>query len=178
MQFIWQALPKVDQDYLLQRELFRGIPLPELTLGLSRLGYFGKEEIFEFSGISVALLNHLLPNLIPGTEIASLPQETLQQMAVYQQLSQYYATDSNALIDRIKGHAFIKDPADPEDVFDTIQVQVPQDAVVVEALPGQVPLLEGFQMAHRMLDVEGKCLENTPSQCENFGSSMDAGWGR
>src|SRR5262249_49647022 len=40
------------------------------------------------------------------------------------------------------------------------RIQVAQDALVVEALPGQVPLLEGFQMAHRMLDVQKVCLEN------------------
>jgi hypothetical protein len=27
-------------------------------------------------------------------------------------------------------------------------------------MPGQVPLLEGFKMAHRMLDVQKVCLEN------------------
>jgi hypothetical protein len=64
------------------------------------------------------------------------------------------------LINQIESFAFVTDPVNPEEVLSSRTIQVAQDALVVETMPGQVPLLEGFQMAHRMLDVQKSCLEN------------------
>lgn len=162
MQFIWQASPKIDQDRILQEENFHGVPLAQLTRGLSRLGYFGNEEIFEYDGLSVALLCLLISSLEAGADVAAIPKDQLLSSALYQQLRQYYSADNDAdsLIDRIRSHAFLRDPADHEDLFNSRCVQVAQDALVVETFPGQIPLLESFQMAHRMLDVQKACLEN------------------
>jgi hypothetical protein len=76
-------------------------------------------------------------------------------------LRRYYPADSDELLlEKIRTRAFITDPAQADELFNTRHVQVAQDALVVEAIPGHVPLLEGFQMAHRMLDVQKACLEN------------------
>lgn len=167
-QFIWRASPTVDEDRLLQLEQFNGASLPEITRGLSRLGYFGNEEIFEYTGQSVALLDILVRNLESGVDLlrsagGSGPRGDLIafQTPLVQQLIQYYAADDiSTLNHRIHSQAFFRDPVDDGDMFNARRVQISQDALVVETLPGQVPLLEGFQMAHRMLDVQKACLEN------------------
>ncbi|MEO8035838.1 MAG: hypothetical protein ABI837_15485, partial [Acidobacteriota bacterium] len=53
MQFIWYASPNTDQDKLLQEEEFDHRPLGELTRGFMRVGYYGNEEIFEYTGSSL-----------------------------------------------------------------------------------------------------------------------------
>ena len=160
MQFIWQASPKVDQDRLLQLETFGGQPLPRVTRGLMRQGYFGNEEIFEYTGQSTALFDLIINNLTPGSELTSLPEDELRKTTLFQYLERYYPEEAQTLIDQIGSSAFVTDPANPEEVLSTRSVQIAQDALVVETMPGQVPLLEGFQMAHRMLNVQKTCLEN------------------
>jgi len=249
MQFIWHESPQVDQDMLLREESFCGSKLPDVTRGLLRQGYYGNEEIFDYTGPSSELFEAILLNLRPGDEIVyglmdfveeeplqtgttgeqqlahhyiyhgegeedlnfsanatvegDPPQEgidyivnysqgtitflnplddadpgptvsyvtyeDLAETSLYQYLARYYATeDMDALLDTIcnlaftedPAHPFIEDPASPEEYLTTRNVQIPQDALVVETMPGQVPLLEGFQMAHRMLDVQKACLEN------------------
>jgi len=234
MQFIWQDSPKVDHDKILQEELFCGEPLPSVTRGLIRQGYFGNEEIFDYTGRSIALFVMLLENLTAGSQILSqfidnitnepltagtigeqslahryikpnsihfthatingnIPREgvdygtdyingritfmtplddtgptitytTYERLAAtsfFQYLRRYYATqDLGTLLDQIDTMAFVEDPLQPEQVLSTRRVQIAQDALVVETMPGQVPLLEGFQMAHRMLNVQQSCLEN------------------
>jgi len=238
MQFIWQESPKVDQDQILREEEFGGYKLPMITRGLIRQGYYGNEEIFNYTGPSYTLLESVLDNLIPGAELCSqlvyqvenerlsaekeqklahthitpitvevknaklangrpvgendfevdygrgvitfvmsldrnsnptISYETYEDLAnttLFQYLSYYYPEDSDAeLKEKICGMAFPRDPANPdpenpEPVLSSATVQVAQDALVVETMPGQVPLLEGFQMAHRMLDVQKSCLEN------------------
>jgi hypothetical protein len=251
MQFIWHESPQVDQDMLLREEEFcwPTTKLPDVTRGLLRQGYYGNEEIFDYTGPSSELFEAVLLNLRPGDEIlhgllalvegepletgsteeqplahryiyreegvAPLhfsdnakveghdPAEGVDYVAnyskgtitfiqpldeteppptvsyvtfekfkgtsLYQYLARYYATeDMYALIDALRSlafpedpaHPFIEDPASPEEYLTTRNVQIPQDALVVETLPGQVPLLEGFQMAHRMLNVQKACLEN------------------
>jgi hypothetical protein len=160
MQFIWHASPKVDQDMLMQDETFCGQPLPQVTRGLIRQGYFGNEEIFDYTGRSIALFDALLSHLTPGSEIASMPLAELEKTSLFQYLRRYYPDQKDALIAYIQDNAFVDDPADVEDVLSSRSIQVAQDALIVETMPGQVPLLEGFQMAHRMLDVQRACLEN------------------
>lgn len=163
MQFIWQASPKIDQDRLLQYESFNGRPLGEVTRGFMRIGHYGEEEVFEYSGDSIECIDEMIKLLEPGYEIvADRTNQELIQSPLFQRLKRYYPADTDEMIiDRIRSQVFIRDPAFPEQINNTRRVQVAQDALVVEALPGQVPLLEGFQMAHRMLDVQKACLENT-----------------
>ena len=160
MQYVWQASPTVDQDMLLQDETFCGQPLPQVTRGLIRQGYFGNEEIFDYTGRSIALFDMLLSTLQPGSELASMPIEELQDTSLFQYLRRYFPAQTDALVSYIRENAFVDDPVDPERVLSTRSVQIAQDALVVETMPGQVPLLEGFQMAHRMLNVQRACLEN------------------
>jgi hypothetical protein len=161
MQYIWQDSPKVDEDHLLQDESFYGEKLPSVTRGLSRLGYFGDEEVFEYTGPSVALMDHMLSHLTPGNRIIeSLSTTDLEKTSLLQYLRRYYPEKVSALKDGIRSLAFVTDPAPPEEVFPARSVQIAQDALVVETMPGRVPLLEGYQMAHRMLDVQRTCLEN------------------
>jgi hypothetical protein len=162
MQFIWQASPKVDQDKLLQDEYFNGQPLGQVTRGLMRIGYYSNEEIFEYTGSSLACLNALMDELVAGYWIvARYSDEELRCHPLFQRLKRYYPADTDEMIiERIRTQVFIRDPASSEEINNSRRVQVAQDALVVEALPGQVPLLEGFQMAHRMLDVQKACLEN------------------
>jgi hypothetical protein len=159
MGFIWQTLPKVDQDRLLQDETFSGQPLNAVTRGLMRLGYYGDEEIFEYTGRSLECLHVLMDNLVAGHQLAQL--QDLRSHPLFQRLRRQNPAESDeAIIERVRAQAFIRDPAAAEGVDNSRRVQVSQDAVVVEAMPGQVPLLEGFQMAHRVLDVQKACLEN------------------
>jgi hypothetical protein len=235
MQFIWQDSPKVDQDRILQEEYFGADKLPAVTRGLMRQGYFGNEEIFDYTGRSIELFQAYLDNLTPGSEILSelmrpIHGEELQpgfegeqrlshshirldadepfgstttvngnppvegqdytlnsrvgsitfhnplddtnptinyttyeqfaQTALFQYLDRYYPGDWEEVINQIESLAFVTDPVNPEEVLSSRTIQVAQDALVVETMPGQVPLLEGFQMAHRMLDVQKSCLEN------------------
>lgn len=161
MQFIWQASPKTDEDKLLQNETFCREPLPRVTRGLIRQGYFGNEVIFDYTGRSIALFDLIVSNLTPGSEIASLPVGELRETALFQYLSRYYPNQAEILLEQIRSSAFVTDPIQPEEVLSSRSVQIPQDALVVETMPGEVPLLEGFQMAHRMLDVRRADLENT-----------------
>jgi hypothetical protein len=161
MQCVWQSSLTVDQDMVLSEESFAGALLPAVTRGLSRLGYSGDEEIFEYTGPAVGLLDAMLSHLTPGAEIVdSMSEEELRNTEIYQYLARYCPDDARTLKDRIRALAFVTDPANPEDVIRTRSVQIPQDALVVETMPGAVPLLEGFQMAHRMLDTQRACLEN------------------
>jgi hypothetical protein len=144
----------------MQDETFCGQPLPQVTRGLIRQGYFGNEEIFDYTGRSIALFDALLSHLTPGSEIASMPLAELEKTSLFQYLRRYYPDQKDALIAYIQDNAFVDDPADVEDVLSSRSIQVAQDALIVETMPGQVPLLEGFQMAHRMLDVQRACLEN------------------
>lgn len=92
--------------------------------------------------------------------------EDLARTTLFQYMQHYYPQDNLVEIkNKICGMAFVADPAsrdlgDSKPVLSNTIVQVAQDALVVEAMPGQVPLLEGFQMAHRMLNVQKVCLEN------------------
>lgn len=161
MQYVWQSDPRTDDDRILRTETFHGTPLPELTRGLQRQGYYGAEEIFDFTGPSIALSEVLLRVLRPGSELAALPRAELEQTTLFQQLRRYYSDDEiHDLLEQIGNHAFLEDPAGANAVLSSRRVQIAQDAIVVETLPGQVPLLEGFKLAHRMLDVERVCLEN------------------
>ncbi|MHC4843836.1 MAG: hypothetical protein ACYTEE_08560 [Planctomycetota bacterium] len=160
MQFIWQSSPKVDQNKILREEEFCGERLPDVTRGLIRQGYYGNEEIYDYTGQSIALFDLIISNLTPGSEIASLPEEQLKETTLFQYLERYYPEEAETLIEQIRNAAFVTDPVNSEEVLNTRSVQIAQDALVVETMPGQVPLLEGFQMAHRMLDVQQSCLEN------------------
>jgi hypothetical protein len=234
MQFIWQESPKVDQNKILAEEEFCGEKLPRVTRGLLRQGYYGNEEIFDYTGDSLELFENILLNFRPGDEIlagflhlvtdeqlpfghtgvhrlknryiitgsitltnasinGNLPNEdidyiveydkgvitfinpfedtgpmisyetyeNLAQTSLFQYLERYYSpSEIEELIEQIRSLAFIEDPVHPEEVLSTRSVQIAQDALVAETMPGQVPLLEGFQMAHRMLDVQKSCLEN------------------
>jgi hypothetical protein len=179
MQFLWHESPKVDQDKLMQDEVFNGEPLGEVTRGFMRVGYYGNDEIFEYTGNSLACLNGLMDNLVPGYGIVSCySDEELRCHPLFQRLKKYYPSDTDEIIiDRIRTQVFIRDPASPEEINNSRRVQVAQDALVVEALPGQVPLLEGFQMAHRMLDVQKACLENEHLR-ERIKGSHGSGRGR
>ena len=164
MHFIWHSSPKVDQDRLLQEmdEQFNRQPLAQVTRGLSRIGYFGDEEIFEYTGLSLGALEALVNLYMPGHQfVASKSDEELLETQLFSQLRRFYPYDSDErIIHRIRTRMFIEDPARPEEIDNSRYVQIAQDALIVEAIPGQVPLLEGFQMAHRMLDVQEKCLQN------------------
>jgi hypothetical protein len=161
MQYIWQANSTLDDDELLYNEKYCNQLLPEITRGLMRVGYLGREEIFEYTGVSLDLFEALLDRMVPGSEIASMPPELLQQTTLFQYMARYYPEDTvEELIDRIRSHSFVEDFSANDEVLSERYVQIAQDALVVETMPGQVPLLEGFQMAHRMLDVQKSCLEN------------------
>jgi len=165
MQFIWQASPTTDYDRILRTETFGGIPLPELTRGLQRQGYFGNEEIFDFVGPSWALADALSRMLTPDSEFATLPDEVLRQTELFQQLARYHSDEElDNLLQQMRNQSFVTDPANQAAVLSSRRVQIAQDFLVVETLPGKVPLLEGFKAAHRMLDIERACLENAHLQ--------------
>lgn len=163
MQFIWQASPRTDHDMLLRSETFRGRPLPEVTRGLIKIGYQGNEEIFEYDGESIALIDRLLDHLtlVDGADEGQENGGAVSESNLMDQLMQHYCvadrTELEALLDN---HAFVESPVPADTVLSKRSIQVAQDALVVEAMPGQVPLLEGYKMAHRMLDVQKSCLEN------------------
>jgi hypothetical protein len=162
MQFIWSGSPSVDHDRLLAEETFGGVPLPYLTRGLMRHGFFSNEEIFDFDGLSYALIDLLARNLRSGEEFLGRHRDHLDASSTFALLSARHSSGQpDDLIERIRDQLFVRDPAGPNLVLDERTVQLAQDALVVETIPGQVPLLEGFKMAHRMLDLQGKCLENT-----------------
>jgi hypothetical protein len=160
MQYIWQSSPTTDLDMQLQEEMFCGESLPMVTRGLSRLGYFGDEEIFEYTGPAIGLLDVLLTHLTPGSKVVAMGLENLKKTELFQYIARYNPGSDRTLANQIRSLAFITDPAQPEEVLRGVSVQIPQDALVIETMPGKVPLLEGFQMAHRMLDVQKACLEN------------------
>lgn len=162
MQFIWQESPTTDYDRILRTETFGGIPLPELTRGLQRQGYFGNEEIFDFVGPSWALADALVRMLTPGSDLATLSEDEIRQTALFELLARYYSDkEIDDLLEQIRNHTFVTDPASKGAVLSSRRVQIAQDALVAETMPGQIPLLEGFKAAHRMLDIEHACLENT-----------------
>ena len=120
--------------------------------------------MFDYTGPAFALTDLLLRLLRPGSELASLPQAELERTSVFQQLRRYYSDDEvDDLLAQIAWHAFVTDPAEPNTVLSSRRVQIAQDALVVEALPGQIPLLEGFKLPHRMLDVEQTCSRTSTS---------------
>ncbi len=161
MQFIWQASPRTDYDKILRTETFGGLSLPQLTRGLMRQGYHGDEEIFDFVGPSMALAEALVRTMTPGSDFSTLSDDELRDTELFQQLARQYSEEElDDVIAQMRGQAFITDPQASDQVLSSRRVQVAQDALVVEAMPGQVPLLEGYKMAHRMLDLERACLEN------------------
>jgi hypothetical protein len=146
----------------MEDEDYNGERLAWVTHGFSHLGYFGNEEIFEYAGRSLACLDTLLKLVFDGyVEVASKTDAELRSTPLFKRLKRYYpADDDQMIIDRIRSQFFIRDPAHDEEVSNTRRVQIAQDALIVETIPGNVPLLEAFQMAHRMLDVQKACLEN------------------
>lgn len=161
MQFVWQASPTTDYDRILRTETFGGVPLPVLTRGLQRQGFLGNEEIFDYEGPSWALADVLTKMLTPGSGLAALPEEQLRQTALFEQLERYYSDEElDNLLEQIRNQTFVTDPANQSATLSSRRVQIAQDALVVETLPGRIPLLEGFKAAHRMLDLERACLEN------------------
>jgi hypothetical protein len=161
MQYIWQNTPGIDYDDRIRQEYFQDRLLPEVTRGLSRIGYQGQEEIYEYTGQALRMTQIILSHTLDGAEIAALPDDDPIKSALMEYLRHYYGEDDDAiLLARMAHHHFLRDPVNPEEVFSKRYVQVAQDAVVVETMPGQVPLLEGFQLAHRILDVQQSCLEN------------------
>lgn len=162
MQFIWNYQPKEDEDMLLENEKYGDYPLPQVTRGLIREGYYGQEEIFTYNGPSIALAELMVENMIAGSDItASMSEAELRETALFQQLSHYYSDQElDNLIEKIGVQAFIVDPTPEENVLSSRHVQIAQDALIVETMPGQVPLLEAYQMAQRYLAVERECLHN------------------
>ncbi len=161
MQFIWQGSPTVDHNKILNEETFARQPLPLITQGLIRQGFYGNEEIYDYCGPSIAMLQILSRNLKSGIELTGSSDTGLEKSPIFQLLSRKYHTSSKQdLIDKIKNHVFIVDPIKPNTILNERVVQIAQDALVVETMPGQIPLLEGFQMANRYLFVEHNCLEN------------------
>ncbi|MFW9997470.1 MAG: hypothetical protein ACFFD4_35850 [Candidatus Odinarchaeota archaeon] len=174
MQFIWHESPQIDHNMILEQEKFCEEYLPLVTQGLIRQGYYGNEEIFNYTGRSMVLLDLMMDYLISGSEILTDLGERFEESTFYQYLGRYYPEIWNedesgnlgALKDKISELIFVKNSVkrhegdSGDSVLDTRRVQVAQDALVVEAMPGEVPLLEGFQMAHRVLDVQKTCLEN------------------
>jgi hypothetical protein len=81
----------------LQDESFYGEKLPSVTRGLSRLGYFGDEEVFEYTGPSVALMDLVLSHLTPGDRIIeSLSADDLKKASLMQYLRRYYPEKTSA----------------------------------------------------------------------------------
>lgn len=161
MQYIWQSNSTLDEDELLQEETYCGQPLPEITRGLMRVGYMGRDEIFEYTGQSLELFEALLDRMVPGSEIAAMGLDQLKQTSLFQYMMRYYPEDNaEELLERIRGHAFLEDFNPSDEVLSERYIQVAQDALVVETMPGTIPLLEGYQMAMRMLNVQQACLEN------------------
>jgi hypothetical protein len=154
MQYLWHSSPPVDHNQMLAEETFGGVPLPDLTRGLITLGYYGDEQVFEFDGPSVACADLLARYSVSGRELHSAHQ--VQPEPALAELRNRFGIASDAVI---RDYVFVKDPAGSQ-VINRRSVQLAQDALVVETLPGQVPLLEGFKLAHRMLDVQKACLEN------------------
>ncbi|MEW5980152.1 MAG: hypothetical protein AB1898_30525 [Acidobacteriota bacterium] len=162
IQFIWQGSFRTDHEMVLRQDHFCGYPLPQVTQGLNLLGYNGNEEIYLFTGKSAALFQALVTNMATGRElIGAAPELGKDWDNVLEQLEHHFQEGTESLIERLMALGFFKDPALLDELFTKRRVQVAEDALVVEAMPGQVPLLEAFQMAHRMLDVERACLENT-----------------
>lgn len=162
-QAIWASEASADQNRLLEQERFAGRPLAEVTRGLIREGYHGQEEVFSYAGPSMVLADVLAENLVAGADIvASMTEEELRETSLFQELARYYADEElDDIVSKIAGQVFVQDPADEDEVLNKRRVQVAQDALVVETMPGQVPLLEGFQMARRYLAVENDCLNNS-----------------
>lgn len=162
MQFIWQNTPSTDHNRILAEETFAGAPLPELTRGLMRVGFYGNEEMYEYDGPSVACLDALVSNMRGGDELLRQDPAELRASPAYQLLSSRYSTESEGVLRSLIGHTvFVLDPAGAHRVLDERVVQLAQDALVVETLPGQVPLLEGYKLVHRALDAQRVCLENS-----------------
>lgn len=166
MQYIWSETPQVDHDELLKDEtigtLSGSFSLPEVTRGLMRVGYYGNEEIFEYNGPAVRIAEILAEHAILGSDIArSMTEEELQETNLFRMFQQYYTSDEiDNTLELFRNSIFPVDPAPENTVLSTRKVQIAQDAVVVETMPGQVPLLEGYQMARRYLAVEADCLNN------------------
>lgn len=173
-QAIWASQSSQDQNLPLEKERFAGFPLAEVTRGLVREGYHGQEEVFTYSGPSLVLADLLAEHLIAGADIVgSMSEEELRATALFQELSRYYSdVEIDELVAKIEAHAFVLDPAAEERVLSSRRIQVAQDALVVETMPGQVPLLEAFQMAKRYLSVEHDCLNNAHLR----GRIADATW--
>lgn len=162
MQRIWHASPTVDQDKLLQGEKFNNEYLDQQTLGFSRLGYYGNEEIFEYTGDSPEALIALAEFVIPGRQV--IKDHTTQTIGTHplaRRLKKFHCIKEGVdLLNWIESQVFVRDPAQDDALDNCRLVQMAQDALLVETMPGEVPLLEGFQMAHRVLDVQRACLEN------------------
>lgn len=184
-QYIWASDSLVDANRELETETFKvedaDKPLPELTRGLIREGYHGQEEIFTYNGPSLVLADLLAHNTIAGADIiASMSEEELRETTLFQQIKRYYTeAELDDAIEKIAAQAFPIDPTPEEQILDSRTVQVAQDALVVETMPGQVPLLEGFQLQKRGLSVELDRLRIEHEKLENAhlsGRIQDQTW--
>ncbi|MFT3771717.1 MAG: hypothetical protein QM820_40425, partial [Minicystis sp.] len=160
MHRIWQAGSDADRQRALRDETFFGVPLDRLTRGLNRLGFLGDEEVYEYTGKSALVLQMLMELMISGQQTMALPDGTpLKEQLIRRVMTEQGSTRA-AAIQYIEQNFVVTDE-DPTGAADIPRkVQIAQDAVVVEALPGSTPLLEGFKLAHRALDVQRACLEN------------------
>ncbi len=157
MHSIWSDVSIDGRNKELEGETFCSASLDSVTGGYQRLGFSGADEVFRFTGRSQTLMELLLRLMIPGTELGT--DKDLVGSRLVARLRLYHPDRTDEEIrDFVRSFAFVKDPG--EGLLDGRRIQVAQDALVVETMPGMIPLLEGFQMAHRMLDVEQQCLEN------------------
>ena len=162
MEHIWHSQPSADEEKMLQDELYNGYPLPEITNGLLLEGYFGQEAMYSFDGPSVSIAELLIDNLVAGSDIVtSMSEDDLRRTSLFQQLARFYADEEiDDIVESIREQAFVRDPVEDDKVLSNRRVQIAQDALVVETMPGSIPLLEGYQMAQRFLAIERSCLHN------------------
>jgi hypothetical protein len=162
MHHIWNDASNVDRDAELRLEKFCDDDLDTVTQGFTRIGYLGNEEIFEYTSRNPELVETLLNHLVSGTTIASRADGDVVKERLLERIMNLQKVDRAAAIAILSKASLVDEsPGTPLDVDERVRrVQVVQDALVVEAMPGNVPLLEGFKLAHRMLDVEKACLEN------------------
>ncbi len=161
-QVIWATQSAPDHSLQLAQETFAGRPLPEVTRGLIREGYHGQEEVFTYTGPSLILADLLSENMRSGADIVgSMDEDELKKTPLFEEVARYYGdTEVDRIVDKIYSQSFIVDPAQEDGVLNKRRIQVAQDALVVETLPGQVPLLEAYQLAQRELAVENQQLNN------------------
>jgi hypothetical protein len=169
MQRIWQSTSTVDREAELRQLTYNGTKLDEITQGLHRVGFLGAEELYEYTGNDLTLLADMLWFLNKDSDVL---QSTVLKNSLINRIMLEQGVDQAAAEAQLASYIFIHD----DDIYDIVngtstvasaaiqpqadRVQIAQDALVVEAMPGNIPLLEGFKLAHRALDVEKACLEN------------------